>query len=69
MNMKKLFLIALISGYVFGNSAIAEDSAQENMGEAVLALCNQMAQSANAEDVDAFVYQCIEEKMQYEKDD
>jgi hypothetical protein len=54
---------------LFAGAAIAEDHPDKNTALSLIAQCKQEAQANSAEDTDTFVRDCIDDRMEHEKDE
>ncbi len=62
--MKQLVTLAALAGLLF---AVPLQAAEQNH-EALIAQCEQDAKAKNAQDFDAHVNACLDEKLEYEKE-
>lgn len=67
--MNRYFVVTVVFAQLFAAAAIADNYPGRDAALALIAQCKQEAQSKGAVDIDAYVRDCIDEKMGYEKDE
>jgi hypothetical protein len=67
--MSKYFVVTMVFGQLFAGAAIAEDYPGRDAATLLIAQCQQEAQANGAADTDAYVRDCIDERMGYEADE
>jgi len=67
--MCKFFVATVVFAQLFAGAAIAEDYPDRDAALSLSAQCKQEAQAKSAVDTDAFVPDCVDDRLEYEKDE
>lgn len=64
--MKTLITIAMLSGTMMSGVAIAQDSTGQDAARQLIAKCKQDGMSSGAQNIDDYIMDCINKKLQYD---
>lgn len=67
--MSKYFVATVVLAQLFAGAAIAGDDPDRAAALSLIEQCKQEAQAQGAGDIDAYVRDCIDDRMEYEKDE
>lgn len=63
--MKKLFISVMICGLFSSGAVIAVENPDQEAAQARLEQCRQEAISKGVDDVYAYIYDCLDKKLEY----
>jgi hypothetical protein len=67
--MKKLFISVLILSPLFAGAVKAEDYPGQQAANALINQCRQEGMAKGVDDIDSYISECLDKKMQYDNSD
>jgi hypothetical protein len=64
--MKKICIYALICSPLMASAVIAEDYPGQEAANALINQCRQEGMAMGADDIDSYISECLDKKMQYD---
>ena len=67
--MKTWFISALILSPIFAGTVIAEDYPGQDAASALINQCRQEGMASGVDDINSYIAECLDKKLQYDNSD